>query len=153
MRTQIRSARLSDLKSIIQIEQAAFSQSLYDLLSTRQWRYLLTQAKADILVAEQQNQVLGVCVVLYRKRSRYGRIYSIAVDPVVQKQAIGRQLITHCLQMITDKGLVGVLCEVRQDQQQLIRFYQSLGFQAFKTLESYYPDGMSGLKLRKIFTA
>jgi len=148
---EIRIANLTDLDCLCTLEKNTFDPLKYHILSRRQFRYLLTKGNADILVASYDRAIVGVADLFYRKTSSLGRLYSLAVHPNFQKQSIGHLLFYTLEKTIKQKGLKGFLCELRQDQVRLLNFYTKLGCKQISILPNYYPDGMSGIKMKKLF--
>jgi len=148
---EIRLANLNDLDCLWTLEKDTFDPFKYHILSRRQFRYLLTKGNADILVAYHDKTILGAAILFYRKTSSLARLYSIAIHPNSQKQSIGHLLFYNLEKTMKKKDLKGFLCEFRQDQNWLSNFYTKLGCKMIAILPNYYPDGMSGVKMQKLF--
>lgn len=148
---EIRMADLSDLDGLCALEEAAFDPARYHMLSRRQFRYLLTKGNAEILLVSCLGKIVGAAVLFYRKTSRLGRLYSLAVHPDLQKRSIGRLLFAAVEKAMMQRGLEGLLCESRQDETRLSDFYKKRGCRPVGTLENYYADGMGGIKMQKLF--
>lgn len=148
---EIRIAELTDLDGLCNLEAATFDPAKYHMLSRRQFRYLLTKGNADILVAIYEGKIVGAAILFYRKTSRFGRLYSLAVHSSLQKRSIGRLLFEVAEKTMMQRGLKGLLCEFRQDEAQLSDFYKKMGCQPIGILKNYYADGMIGIKTKKIF--
>ncbi len=148
---EIRMADLSDLEGLCVLEEAVFDPVKYHMLSRRQFRHLLTKGNADALVASYERKIVGAAILFYRKTSRLGRLYSLAVHPDLQKHSIGRLLFEEAEKTMMQRNLKGLLCEFRQDEDRLSAFYKKRGCQQVGILVNYYADGMSGIKMRKLF--
>lgn len=144
----IRQAKISDLKTILKLEEKAFSS---DRFSKNQFRYLLTKANSEFLVYLDNNKdVVGYIIGLLRHNAQNIRIYSAVVSQDYQKQGIGKKLFLELEKMATKKKLNKITLEVRKDRTDLIEIYQHFGYQPLKLLENYYQDHMSALKMQKI---
>lgn len=151
----IRCASLKDLKCLFDIETKTFDPSLYLLITQRQYRYLLTKANAEIWVLEIEKQIIASAVILYRKHSNYGRLYSISVTPEYQKQGYAQKLLEYIENYIKNKipkSLKGIRQEIRLDNQKLLNKYINNGYKIIGQSDNYYPDGQSCLKLQKEFS-
>lgn len=142
----IRTASLSDLDALLQIEGRAFD---LDRFSRRTFRYLLTKANATTLVYESNNQICGYAMVLFNMGTSLARLYSLAVDPDYQHQKLGQQLLQAAEQVSLDEGCITIRLEVRPDNKQAIRFYEKNGYIKFGIAEDYYEDHAEALRYEK----
>lgn len=152
MTIKIRLASLSDLNGLCKVEAESFDTTKYHTSSRRQFRHLLTKGQADILVAVNGDDVVGSAVIFYRSTSRFGRFYSLAVRPDFQGGSIGKDLFAAVEKRIKDKGLSGILLEIRGDNAKLLERYIALGYVRTGSLPAYYADGCDGIKMRKTFS-
>jgi len=74
----LREAKPADLDALVALEHRAF---VTDRLSRRSMQRLIHSGGADIVVAQQGNDLIGVVIALFRKNSAVARLYSIAVAP------------------------------------------------------------------------
>ncbi len=139
METPIRIATLADLRSIFEIENLCFA---IDQFSQRQLRYLITKAKASVIVIESSSDIAGYSILLTPKNLKSARIYSLAIHPNEKGKGLGQMLVQHLLSVAVNSGYQQVNLEVRDDNTTAIRLYESLGFQQTAIKEDYYEDGM-----------
>lgn len=149
--TTIRPAIINDATALAALEQDAFDPDFYHLMRKSQFSRLIKKGNADILVAEDNGKLVGMVIILYRRLSKLGRMYSIAVHPDFQGRDIGRRLFEAMENRLKEKQLRGALLEIRADNTDHLERYQNLGYLLIRILPDYYPDGCSGLKLEKIF--
>lgn len=149
MATRISLAKPGDIQSLVLIEQSAFDPSLYHLISVQQFRYILTKANAEIWIATSDSTICGMYVLFFRQNSTYARLYSLAVTSAFQGGEVGKKLFVHAEKRVLEKGLTGMLQEVRADNDRLITRYIKLGYEIIGTVKNYYPDGVSGIKLKR----
>jgi ribosomal protein S18 acetylase RimI-like enzyme len=57
-----------------------------------------------------------------------GWIYYLAVDPEHRKQSLGRQIMTAAEKKLMKKGCPKIDLMVRKDNQDVIRFYEKIGY-------------------------
>jgi len=148
----VREARLADLDRLVEIETRAFSG---DLLSRRALRYLITRAQAITLVAVVQAEaqvaepVVGYIVVLLRRGSDAGRIYSLAVDPDWRGRQIGGILLEQAEERLRRERRHRIRLEVRSDNEAALRRYHGAGYEVVGSEPGYYEDGETALKMEK----
>ena len=85
----IRSATLDDLDALVALEERCFD---YDRLSRRNFRYMLTKARASILVDEHEGIIEGYVLVLFHAGTSLARMYSLAVSSDSRGRGLGRAL-------------------------------------------------------------
>jgi ribosomal-protein-alanine acetyltransferase len=142
----IRSATLDDLEAILDIEQRAFRK---DRFSRRQYIYLIKKASSTVYLLESGKRVAGTAIMLWRRNSRIGRLYNIAVHPDYQGQGMGALLMEACEEECRRRGCTAVSLEARSDNRKAIRFYDDRGYKVTMTLRRYYPDGGDGIRMVK----
>jgi ribosomal protein S18 acetylase RimI-like enzyme len=137
---------IDDLDALTRLEQAAFA---VDGFHRKQLRYLLTRAHASVYVADENGIVRGSAIMLWRQRSKVGRLYSIATDPSVQGRGVGRLLLQTCETAAVQRGCRYVSLEVRVSNLAAITFYERHGYLAVEALPGFYEDGADGIRMRK----
>jgi ribosomal protein S18 acetylase RimI-like enzyme len=142
----IRRATLQDLDALEQLEREVF---LADAFRRSQLRYLLTRGHATIVVAQEAGQVLGAAIMLWRRGTTVGRLYSIATAPAAQGRGVGGRLLQACEEEASQRGCKAVGLEVRTDNRQARTFYERRGYGVIENLPGYYAEGADGLRLRK----
>ncbi len=147
----IRAATLDDLNALVRIEKNAFNTSIYHLTPRRQFRYLLTKANAQIWIAMLKGEPCGYIILLLRKNTQFGRLYSIAVTSDHQGGEIGKALFLHAEKCIKQEKLNGMILEIRADNARHLERYIYLGYTIFGRIENYYPDESACIKLKKVF--
>lgn len=143
---RIRRARLSDLDDLVGLEAKGFSS---DQFGVNQFKYLVTKARATVLVGEAAGRIAGAAVMLWRLDSPSGRLYNIVIDPLFQGRGIGSRLLEACEKEAAKRRCETVRLEVRTDNRRAIDFYRHHGYVIEKTLRGYYSDGASALRMKK----
>jgi ribosomal protein S18 acetylase RimI-like enzyme len=73
----IREATPQDLDALLELELAGFDRDAFRL---SQLRYLLlTRANATTFILEEMGEIQGAAIMLWRRNSSVGRLYSIVV--------------------------------------------------------------------------
>ena len=139
---RIRAATQTDLAAIHSIENIAFSDPYPRRLLAR----LLRDCPESFLVAESEvGTVVGYSVASYE--GEIAHLLSIAVLPEHRRRGIGTALIRRVTAIMTAAAKEIVL-EVKIRNTEAIKLYEELGFQSIETLEHYYSDGASAVKMR-----
>lgn len=131
----IRPVSLSDLESILQIENQSFPKSPYDWIT---FLNLHTLYPETFLVyvrtshGQKEQKVLGYIVF-----SGDGHILSIAVHPHYRRKGIGRELLERAM---NTSPLQKVWAEVRRGNQGAQAFYSKMGFQMTGQVPNYYGN-------------
>jgi ribosomal-protein-alanine N-acetyltransferase len=143
----IREATPQDLDALLELELAGFDRDTFRL---SQLRYLLTRANATTFILEEMGEIQGAAIMLWRRNSSVGRLYSsIVVYPPSQGRGLGSRLLKACEDAAIRRGCATLSLEVRADNQRAIVFYQRHGYRITKSLPGYYADGLSGLRMVK----
>lgn len=145
----LRPATAADLEAILQIEHASFANPR-ELFNRRQIRYLVTEARAVVTVAEAAGLgVVGWAAGLIRRTAGggNGRVYALAVHPKARGMSLGRRLMEHTIAALRRGRAVRVFLEVRGDNHAAIALYRKLGFVDHRTLRDYYGRGLHALRM------
>lgn len=143
---KIREAQSADLSALVALEQRCFET---DRISPRQFRYLLTKGNASILVAERGGELLGDVVLLFSRATSVARLYSIAVRSEARGEGLGRSLMKAAEAEAWAHHRAYLRLEVRKDNGQAVRLYESLGYRRLGETPDYYDDHMDAWRLEK----
>ncbi|MCB1608530.1 MAG: ribosomal protein S18-alanine N-acetyltransferase [Xanthomonadales bacterium] len=143
---QLRAGTLADLNSLLALEVAVFSG---DRLSRRQLRHHLRADSSDLLVASGAGALLGYALLLHRRGSSMGRIYSIAVSAQARGLGLGSRLLEAIESTAAERGLRRMQLEVRADNEAAIKLYLRHGYLRYAQRPGYYEDGAEALCMRK----
>ena len=146
MKPKIFPAARCDLPRLSALEQELFS---YDLISRRQFGYLMTKANGSIVKAEYDGELVGYMVLLRRKMSRKLRIYSLGVVESARKRGIARSLLAYAEFSALRFNLDHLTLEVCEHNDCAMRLYYYAGFRIYGRKNEYYENGCSALLLRK----
>lgn len=135
--TVLRPADLNDLADLCRLEAACFS---CDRLSLRSWRHLIRAASTDVAVALVGDRLTGAAVLLRRKGSSVGRIYSLSVDPALRGRGVARHLLDHLTILAHRQGLMRLRLEVRPENTAALQLYLAQGFRPIGVSLAYYED-------------
>ncbi|MCG8412959.1 MAG: GNAT family N-acetyltransferase [Pseudomonadales bacterium] len=91
-------------------------------------------AAIDVIVAEQDQQIVGFAAMSYHPEDYLGQIYMIGVDPECQQQGIGTTLMEKGIAMIKAKGFSLVMVETGGDpgHASARATYEKMGFELCK---------------------
>jgi ribosomal-protein-alanine acetyltransferase len=142
----IRKAATADLDDLVALEELCFDS---DRLSRRSFRKLVAAPTADCFVAIAGDRLVGYALVLLRRGTGLARLYSIAVTPDCRGSGIARSLIEHAETAAFDRDRVLLRLEVRDDNHNAIRLYESLGYRRIGRYLSYYEDATDAIRFEK----
>jgi ribosomal-protein-alanine N-acetyltransferase len=131
----IRSFSLSDLESILQIENQSFPKSPYDWTTFLNLHYLYPETflvHVNTTPGQKEEQILGYVIF-----SQDGHIISIAVLPQHRRKGIGTQLLKRVMEA---SHIRKVWAEVRRSNQGAQAFYLKMGFQIMDRVPNYYGN-------------
>jgi ribosomal protein S18 acetylase RimI-like enzyme len=86
----------------------------------------LTVQPELFVVGERQGQIVATAMAGFD--GHRGWINYLAVSPEVQKQGLGRQLMTHVEQALMAMGCPKLNLQVRAGNAQALAFYQAIGY-------------------------
>lgn len=144
---EIRAAAREDLPALLALE-AEFPG---DRMSAAAWRRLLRSPTADIRVALSEGRVVGNAVLLFRRRSRWARLYSMVVAANARGRGLAQALMQDAETQAARRGCEGLRLEVRADNGVARRLYARCGYTEMARLPAYYEDGAEGLRLARRF--
>lgn len=143
----ILSAKKEHLDDLVLIENACFKT---DIISRRQMRYILTKAKAFILLAKIKSEPVAYCICFTPLLPRPARLYSLGVLKEYRKGGIANSLIKSVINRLHTLGYSSCNLEVRNKDKQAKNLYTKNNFREIKILPTYYQDGEDGIKMKKI---
>ncbi len=144
---RVRRARSADLDGILNLERLFPG----DRMSRAALRRFLQNERAAIWVAVWRGGLVAALVMLTRQGSRWARIYSLVVDPVVRGRGLGLRLVRTAEREARRRGCIGMSLEVRTDNGPARALYTRLGYLEAAALPAYYDDNAPGVRLRKRF--
>lgn len=142
----IRPAQTSDLDQLESLEQRCFD---YDQLTRRNFQWMLTKAKASLLVADQEGKILGYVLVLYHGGTSLARLYSMAVDSESRGLGLGKRLLQVAEDVARERTCAYLRLEVRPDNDSAIRLYEASGYRQFEVIPDYYEDHAAARRYEK----
>ncbi|MCS7206963.1 MAG: GNAT family N-acetyltransferase [Dehalococcoidia bacterium] len=143
----LRYAKIEDLPRLVALEREGFPPE--ETFSEGRLRYLLTRAQGRIVVAEENGEILGFVVLLWRYRSTIGRIYDIVVSPAARGRGIGTALLREAERIARQRGLTALALEVRATNREARCLYEHNGFVPVVDLPNYYGEGVHAIRYRK----
>ena len=144
--TPIRLATLDDLDGLVELEDRCFTS---DRLSRRNFRYMLTDARAATQVWDEAGRLRGYVLVLFSKGTALARLYSIAVDAQMRGRGVGRRLIEAAEASALARGCVSMRSEVRRDNQASLALFERAGYEVFDEVDDYYEDHMGAIRFER----
>jgi ribosomal protein S18 acetylase RimI-like enzyme len=131
----IRTARLEDLNSIMELELLCFPE---DAFSRRLYRWLLQNCSCRIFLFEVQCELRGMIVLAWRRDSLVVHIHSIAVAPSCRGQGIAKILLREAIIFTRQLKRQRLVLEVNVGNTAAIGLYKKFGFDTIEILADYY---------------
>lgn len=144
----IRRAVRGDLQALVALE-ALFPG---DRLSAASFHHLLARGHADLWVYELAGEIRADAVVLYRRRSKRARLYSLITHPDYRACGCAGQLLALAENAAHQRGCTQIGLEVRADNDIARGLYERRGYRPCKLLAGFYDDGTSALRMEKSLT-
>lgn len=143
----VRSARLTDLRRVIEIERASFGPECYSVMT------FLAHAVRDrkgFFVVEEEGEVVGYALARVKLGwlgRRRGGVTSIAVDPARRRRGLGRALMARALAYLQERGVEDADLEVHVANRAAQSLYEAFGFRRSRLLPHYYGLHRDGLRM------
>src|ERR1700722_11385686 len=144
----IRLARLSDMDSILRIEQASFGEDAYDRNLFAEYHL---KCGGLFLVAVRSRKVCGYMITCTSGQSAPDRaeLVSIAVDPKARGRGIASALMDSTLRRLRRRRVARFRLIVKGGNQPAVEMYQKYGFTRKRIMRRYYEDGADGILMAK----
>lgn len=146
--TKIRFAHLSDAQFIAAISKEHIE---YDL----RWRYTPKKIKniiknntKNIVVSKTDGNLSGFGVMTYHEEQ--ANLDLLAILPQYRRKSIGTQIEKWLEKVALIAGIYNIFVQVREQNTDAIKFYESLGYVIIDKKEKYYNKIESGLMMSKI---
>jgi len=131
---------------MLYLEESGFGE---DRFSPQQVKYLINKARSTPYVIECEKKIAGAAIMLWRKNSSIGRLYSIVIDPKWHGKGLGSALLEECELAAEKHKCTRIMLEVRADNVRGIALYEKFGYLRAGIIKGYYFDGMNALKMIK----
>lgn len=109
------------------------------------------QPRFDVLLADQDGTVLGLCLFFYTFSSWRGEVGVYVQDLVVSREArvsgVGRRLLCETARQAKRRGATHLRLSVELDNETAIRFYRRVGLRASQSERIYSADRKAFLRL------
>ena len=139
----IRKATLSDLGSILSIEQQFGAEAF----SERSLRHLVLNGSTLVV---DEGDIRGYASVLLRSNSVIARLYSLAVSEQYQRMGYGKALLESALDRAREAERAALALEVSATNLSARALYSRSGFLPMGELPDYYADGSSAIRMKKV---
>lgn len=99
------------------------------------------------IVAEERKRVVGLIVGTIEE-PRVSRVLLFAVHWSLRGRGLGSRMLDRFKRASLSSGAALIRLEVREENQDGIRFYENHGFWLVGTLKDYYKDGRHGVLMQ-----
>ncbi len=121
-----------DIEYIAELEAKTFT----DAWTEQSVRDTFEQKQAFITVAENDERLIGYCIIYYVMDE--AEIARIAVSEDVRKLGIGTGLLDYTCKSCREKQIERLLLDVRESNEGAIAFYKNHGFQTDGIRKNFY---------------
>ena len=129
----IRKALVSDLETIVSLEEVTFGQSLgYSFLKQE----LLENDFSRIYVLEENQMIIGY--ISYRVVDDKAELLNFLIKAECQTQGHGKNLFDFVINELKAEDVKTLILEVRISNLRAINFYEKYGFIEVLTIKNYY---------------
>lgn len=135
-------AKLEDLKSLCEVESSVFKNDPF-ALSKSSFKYHLQKNIIYIIVVE--DKIAGY--ILWLKRKRYYRLYSLAIYSDFQGLGLASKLLEYSFENLREKDFS---LEVKVSNTKAIKLYEKYNFKIKKNLPHYYEDSDGFLMYKRV---
>ena len=142
----LRKAGVSDLEELVAIENAGFD---YDRLSKRSLRHWIKSEAGILIVAADNQRILGYGLVWCHKGTRLSRLYSVVVAKEARGMGLAKQILESLEKEAVSRGYLFMRLEVSKSNSAAIALYQKLGYGVFGEYFDYYDDHSDALRMQK----
>ncbi len=139
----IREATIEDLDFLDDLENRSFALSRRS--SRRAIRNSLLSSHQIVLIACLNGARCGSMTLMLHQK--HVRIYSLSVLSSYQGQGVGGALLRAAIEFSKQHNLVRITLEADINDERLVRWYESFGFEADRVIVNYYGLQEDGLKM------
>jgi ribosomal protein S18 acetylase RimI-like enzyme len=143
---KIRRSRNADLETLCTLESTSFQG---DQLSRRRLRHWISAKNGCLLVAELTGAPCAYGLVIFRKNSDKGRIYSLAVSAQARGKGLGGALLAALECEAKRRQCRQTILEVSCNNHTAISLYTRSGYMVLANFPNYYEDGSDALRMSK----
>ncbi|MDA1188931.1 MAG: GNAT family N-acetyltransferase [Chloroflexi bacterium] len=143
---KLRKATIKDLDVLTYLEDTVFDQYRY---TRSQLRHLLTKAKATNYVMEEDGEVIGWAIMLWKKSVKVGRLYSLGVHDGHRRRGIANELLGRLEEDARSRGCDRTTLETHKPNAGGRAFYASRGYREVEEVPGYFVDGETMIRMVK----
>jgi len=145
---KIRSASLPDAPACFALDQRCFPPDIaFELEAFEE----LCETAPICLVAEENDQVIGMVAAEVDRPKKIGLIITLDVDPKYRRQGIGSQLMDRAEREMRRLGVETCLLHVYTPHKSAEAFYRQRGYQPLAHLPNYYRRGEDAILMAFMF--
>jgi len=142
----VRKAGLSDLPSLIGLEEECFSNERFSVSTLKAF---IMRADAFAVVAEESGQVVGAALCLCSRARVEGRIASVAVVGGMRRRGVATMLLREAEEELQRIGARIFELEVEVNNRPAISLYLNRGYSLSAITKDYYGPGRHAFIMEK----
>jgi ribosomal-protein-alanine N-acetyltransferase len=138
-KTLIRHAVQEDFEVLLEIDEASFPGGVaYD---ANELAYFMNRNGAETIVVEEDGAIVAFLIMEVHRNRRSATIVTVDVRENSRRKGYGSQLLKRAEEILKDYGIELYDLQVDVANGKAILFYKKHGFNAVRTLRSYYANG------------
>lgn len=141
-------ATISDVSRLVEIENKMFNDNIYFKLSEKDFISLIKKRSTILYTWIEENKIVGYSLGIVVNKEHIW-FNSLALLKEWQNSNIAKELFDAVENFAIDNKLKTVILEIREDNKALLRRYRGFKYCEWKTIHSYYPDGMNAIRMLK----
>jgi ribosomal protein S18 acetylase RimI-like enzyme len=118
-----------------------------EAFARRSLRFFIAQGST--LLIERKDEIIGYCIVRFRKGSTYARLYSITISEEHRGHGYSKELLGAAEMFAMKRGADRMGLEVAESNVIAKSLYKLAGYSVTKTITEYYGDGQACVKMLK----
>jgi ribosomal-protein-alanine N-acetyltransferase len=151
MRMQLRNYTSDDLEAMHALDVECFAPQFR--FSRSAMRTFAEARKARVVVAEDDGQMVGFCIVHVERvqGKKVGYVVTLDVAPEHRRSGLGRALMQAMEKTVIAEGGSAMALHVYVGNSPAIAFYERSGFVFSHVAEGFYGDGLDAQVWHKVF--
>lgn len=142
----LRKADEKDLPGLLRIEEDCFGNERFPPEVVRAF---LVREDAFVIVAVENDEIVGAAMCMISQGMSEGKIASIAVLRKARGTGIGSALLGECENRFRAMNLRQYTLEVEDTNEPAIALYRSRGYEAKGTMKDFYGTGRNAYAMEK----
>lgn len=138
-------ANQENIESIVLLDKQ-FGKSAFNRSTIKK---LLSSTDLFYVMKNKNHNIIGYYVILYRKKTSVGRLYSIAIAENYQGCGLGKILLKDAEMRCIKHNIRILKLEVAENNKKAISLYTMFKYSMYDKISNYYPDNITAIRMKK----